>query len=191
MSAEARAQAMLAAYVAAVVGITFIHHIGVLAMLLALVVTMAGGFEARAGFRLLSRTLRSVLFFNATVSVGYALVAGWRGDLSWNYLVLINLRVVLLVFMGFWFISRVNVLQALRFSPTLAFVATLASGQAQTFARIVRDFRPAFTSRQVGAERWHDHARHAGAQAAHLLDKAISNATDSAQALRARGCFDD
>ena len=218
MTAERRAQSALAAYLLAVVGITFIHHLGALAALLVIAFIAAGsgaparpvaaadfagtagrslssrarpGIHPGAAQHLLMRTLRSVFFFNATVSIGYAAIASWRGDLSWHALALINLRVLLLVFLGFWFVARVNVLQALAFSPTLVFVATLASGQAQTFARIVRDFRLAFTSRQVGPTRWRDHTRHAGAQAVHLLDKAVANAAESAQAMRARGCFDE
>ncbi len=181
----------LALYAAALVAVGFIHHPGLLAALLALAVSAAG----RTRGALLRRALLSVLPFNLSVSLGYALLALWRGELwtavTAHYLLLINLRVLLMVFLGFWVVSRVNLLRALRFSPTLSFVATLASGQAQTFARVVRDFRLAFASRDVGHVRWRDRTRHAAAQTAHLLDKSLANAEDTAMAMRSRGCFDE
>ena len=182
---------LLGAYAAAVVAIGFIHHTGALAGLLALALLAAGNDR----MALLRRAALSVLVFNASVSLGYAALALWRGELwtaaAGHYLLLVNLRVLLLVFLGFWLVSRVNLLRALRFSPTLSFVATLASGQAQTFTRVVRDFRLAFASRNVGRARWRDRTRHAAAQAAHLLDKSLSNAEETTMAMRSRGCFDE
>ena len=55
----------------------------------------------------------AVLAFNLAVSLGYAAVAFWRGGVSGEYLLLVNLRVVLLVFLGFWFAARVDLLAAL------------------------------------------------------------------------------
>lgn len=186
-----RPAALLALYAVALAAIGFIHHPGVLAALLVLALLAAGG--ARGA--LLRRALLSVLLFNLSVSLGYVLLAAWRGELwtaaTGHYLLRMNLRVLLMVFLGFWVVSRVNLLRALRFSPTLSFVATLASGQAQTFTRVLRDFRLAFASRDVGHVRWRDRTRHAAAQATHLLDKSLANAEDTAMAMRSRGCFDE
>ncbi len=177
----------LAAYLAAVVGITFVHSPSVLAALLIVALAAAG----RERWCLLRRALLAVLAFNLTVSLGYVAVALWRGDFAADYLLLANLRVLLLVFLGFWFVARVNVLAACAFSPTLSFLATLAVAQARAFARIVRDFRLAFASRNPVPPRLADRARHASAQAATLLDKSVSGASETALAMRSRGCFDD
>ncbi|MBN9411139.1 MAG: ABC transporter permease [Burkholderiales bacterium] len=181
----------LALYAAALLALGFIHDPAVLGALLAIAALAAG--PARSG--LLRRAVLSVLLFNLSVSLGYALLALWRGDLwtaaTGQYLLRINLRVLLMVFLGFWLVSRVNLLRALRCSPTLSLVATLASGQARTFTRVLRDFRLAFASRDVGQARWRDRTRHAAAQAAHLLDKSLANAEDTALAMRSRGCFDE
>ena len=177
----------LAAYLTSVVAITFVHQPGMLAAALAVALIASGG----AWWRLLRRTILSVLAFNLAVSAGYALVAWWQGRYSADYLLLINLRVVLLVFLGFWFISRVNVLRALSFSRTLSFVATLAVGQIGTFTRIIRDFRLAFASRNPVRASLASRGRHAAAQAGHLLDKSVCGAADTAMAMRSRGCFDD
>lgn len=177
----------LAAYLAAVVAVTFVHSPAALAVLLAAAIAAAG----RERWRLLRRALLAVLAFNLAVSLGYVAVSLWRGDFAADYLLLANLRVLLLVFLGFWFVARVNVLAAFAFSPTLSLLATLAAVQAQHFARVARDFRLAFASRNPGPASLADRARHASAQAATLLDKSVAGASETALAMRSRGVFDE
>lgn len=181
------ARGWLFVYAATVVAATFLHHPGWLALALLLAIAASG--EIR--WRLLSRTIRSVLAFNLSVSLGYIAVTAWRGGFAPDYLLLVNLRVLLLVFLGFWFAARVNVLAALRGWPLLTLLATLALGQMQTFARITRDFSLAFISRNPTRPRFVDHANNAAAQAAILLDKSLSSATEVTLAMRSRGALDD
>lgn len=185
--AARHAQWWLAGYATAVVAVTSVHDPRVLAGLLGLALAASGSTR----WRLLRRALLAVLAFNLSVSLGYLGVSLWQGAFRPAYLVLVNLRVLLLVFLGFWFVSRVNVLQALSFSPTLSFVATLAVGQVTVFLRVLRDFRLAFVSRNPGRPRWSDRARNASAQATHLLDKSVASAAEASLAMRSRGCFDD
>lgn len=180
-------RAWLLAYAAAVVAITFLHHAGWLAA--ALLCAVVAGGEPR--WRLLARSVRALLLFNLAVSLGYLAVTAWRGGFSSDYLVLVNLRVLLLVYLGFWFVDRVNLLAALRGWPLLTLLATLALGQMQTFARIVRDFRLAFESRNPMRPHLADRARNAAAQAATLFDKSLASTTEVTQAMRSRGAFDD
>ena len=133
----------------------------------------------------------AILTFNLTVSLGYAMAAAWQGYFSAHYLLLVNLRVLLLAYLGFWFVSRVNLIEACRFSPTLGFVVTLAAGQIEAFSRALRDFRLAFVSRNAAAPALSARARHAAAQAGHLLDKSVCMAAETALAMRSRGAFDD
>lgn len=177
----------LAAYLAAVVALTFVHQPLWLAATLAAAFVLSGAGR----WRLLRRTIFAVLAFNLSISFGYIVVTLWQENFSGTYLLLINLRVLLLVFLGFWFVNRVNLLEALGFSRSLSFVAALAVGQAAGFTRIIRDFRFAFASRNMGAVKLTDRARHASAQASHLLDKSLCGAAETAMAMRSRGCFDD
>jgi cobalt/nickel transport system permease protein len=176
----------LAAYLLAVLTATLVHQPGWLAAAL-LAAFLASG---RRRWPLLRRTLLAVLAFNLTVSLGYLAVALWRGDLSWTYLLRVNLRVLLLVYLGYWLVARINVLKALDFSPTLSFVVTLAAGQGQALRRLLQDFRQAFVSRNPVAPRPGDRLRHTAAQAEHLLEKSLHNASETAQAMRSRGAFD-
>lgn len=181
------ARRWLFAYLAAVVAVTFIHAPAVLAALLAL--ALAGAGTAR--WRLLRRAVLAVLAFNLAVSAGYAAVALWQGAFSAHYLLLMNLRVLLLVFLGFWFVDRVEVLAALHGWPLAILLATLALGQIRAFERILRDFRHAFESRNLARPRLAARTRHAAAQAQTLLDKSLAASAETAMAMRSRGAFDD
>lgn len=179
-------RAWLAAYLAGVIAATFVHEPVILGAALALAVAAAG----RDRWTLLRRTLLAVLAFNLTVSLGYAAIALWRDDFSPDYLLLVNLRVLLMVFLGVWFAARVDLIAALDASPTLAFVATLTLGQLRTFERIVQDFALAFASRNPAPPRLIDRAHHAAAQGIALMDKTQAAASESAMAMRSRGAFD-
>lgn len=174
-------------YLAAVVAITFIHEPVVLAVLLALALLLA----RRAAWPLLRRTLLAVAAFNLTVSLGYAAMALWQGGFSGAYLLLVNLRVLLLVFLGFWLVRSIDLLAALSGFPLLRLISTLAISQIKTFERVLRDFRLAFESRSLKPPRLRDRTRHAAAQAHTLLDKSMASASEAALAMRSRGAFDD
>lgn len=177
----------LLAYAAAVVAVTFVHAPWLLAALLAFALAASGAGR----WCIARRAVLAVLTFNLAVSLGYAAVSLWQGNFSAAYLLLVNLRVLLMVYLGFWFVARVNLLEAVRFSPTLCFVVTLAAGQIESFSRALRDFRLAFASRNAAAPDLSARARHAAAQAGHLLDKSVCMAAETALAMRSRGCFDD
>lgn len=180
----------LLAYLGAVVAASLVHDAGVLAAALALALLLAG----RRRWLLLRRCVWAVLAFNAAVSGGLVLQAALQGrplaGLALPLLVM-NLRALLLVLLGLCFVARVNVLQALAFAPTLQFLATLAAGQAQAFARLVQTHGLAFRSRTAGAGGLRARARHGAATTGHLLDQAVAAAQRSAMAVRARGGFDD
>jgi cobalt/nickel transport system permease protein len=176
----------LYAYLAVLPAPTFVHDPRLLAAGL-LAALLASG-TARGP--LLKRSVRAILIFNAGISLGYLAISHWRGEFNADWLLLTNLRVLLMVYLGFWFATRVNLLAALAGWPTATLIATLAMGQMRSFERLVRDFRLAFTSRNITRPRWRDRRRHAGAQAVALLDKAQAQSTEVALAMRSRGAFD-
>lgn len=173
-------------YAVAVVAVTFIHQPPFLGLLLMLAVGLAGPGR----WRLLRRALLAMLAFNLTVSAGVVLIGLWQGRVDTAYLLLVNLRVLLLVFLGFWFVARVDVLAALAGWPTLRLVATLALGQIRTLERIVADCRLAFASRNIVRPGLADRARHGAAQGITLMDKSVAAATESSLAMKSRGAFD-
>lgn len=165
---------------------TFIHDPACLATGLAICLALA----RKQRWRILKKSLLAILAFNLTVSLGYVLVALWRGDLRPDWLLTANLRVLLMVFLGFWFVARVDLLAALRGWPTATLIMSLTISQVRVFERLIRDFRLALRSRSIVAPRLIDRRRHAGAQAMTLLDKAQGQSTEVALAMRSRGAFD-
>jgi cobalt/nickel transport system permease protein len=174
-------------YLTAVVAITFVHHLPTLALLLPSVIALAG----KRRWRIAGRTLLAMLTFNLTVSLGYAAIALWQGNFKPDYLLLINLRVFLLLYLGFWFVASVDLLAALAGMPLLRLIATLAIGQIKTFERVLNDFNLAFRSRNLARPHMLDRAHHAASQAQSLLDKSVASANETALAMRSRGAFDD
>lgn len=176
-------------YLAVLPAPTFVHDPALLGAALLIALTLAGV----ARWRILKRSLLAILAFNLSVSLGVVIVGLWRNGLSGidtDWLLLANLRVLLMVFLGFWFVAKVNLLAALQGWPTATLVATLALGQARAFERLIRDFRYAFESRNIARPRLTDRRRQAGAQAVALLDKAQAQSTEVALAMRSRGAFD-
>lgn len=180
------ARVWLLAYVAAVLAISFIHQPVVLAAGLAGALAAAGA----ARWRLLKRAALALLLVNASVSLAYAGLAWWQGRPLGDALLLINLRVLLLVYLGFWLVDRVRLLDALAGWPVLSMIATLALGQIAVYRRLLDDFRLAFRSRNPAPPSAAAMLRHAGAQAGSLLDKSLHDAEQAAQAMRSRGAFD-
>lgn len=181
-----RSLAWLLAYLLAVVGITFVHQPAWLAVGLLLAVLAAG----HGRWRLLRRAVLALLLLNASVSLAYALPAWWQARPVLDILLLMNLRMLLLTFLAFWLVDRVNLLAALARWPLLVRIATLAIGQLTVYRRLLDDFRLAFRSRRLAPPTTADLLRHAGAQGGALLDKSLHNAEQVAQAMRSRGSFD-
>lgn len=165
---------------------TFVHDPRLLAAGLLLAVVASGAMR----WRLLKRSVLAILAFNLSVSLGVIFIGLWRGDFNPDWLLLANLRVLLMVFLGFWFVTRINLLAALAGWPTATLIVTLALGQIRSFERLLRDFRLAFESRNITRPRLRDRRRHTGAQAVALLDKAQMQSTEVALAMRSRGAFD-
>ncbi|WP_284155445.1 ABC transporter permease [Sulfuricystis multivorans] len=173
-------------YLAVLPAPTLIHQPALLAAGFAFALLLAG----KTRWRILSRSLIAILAFDLSVSLGVVLVGLWQGRIDVDWLLLANLRVLLMAYLGFWFIARCELLAALEGLPTARRLVTLTIGQIRTFERVLGDFRLAFDSRNIARPRLLDRRHHAGAQAIALLDKAMAQSTEVAQALRSRGAFD-
>jgi cobalt/nickel transport system permease protein len=102
-----------------------------------------------------------------------------------------NVRVLLLLMLGFWLSSRINFTNALRFSPTLTFLTTLAAGQIRLMSRLINDYREAFESRCLKKPNWRERTRLAVAQTEAVVEQSHHASTEISQAMRSRGVFND
>jgi cobalt/nickel transport system permease protein len=182
-----RARLALLVYLAAVVLVTAVHEIGLLALGLLLVLALAG----RGWLRILRRACIAILLFNLIVTLSYGVVAGLQGTFSLDFVVLVNLRVLLLTCLTFLFVSRVNPFEALAFSRSLTYLFTIAYSQSMAFKQALEDFRLAFESRRIEQVDLRDRYRHSASTGVHFLDKSLHRATEITQVMRSRGFFDD
>jgi cobalt/nickel transport system permease protein len=182
-----RAKVALLVYLVAIVLATTVHQIISLALGLGLVLALAG----RDWLRILRRACVAILLFNLVVTLSYAAIAGLQGTFSLEFVVLVNLRVLLLTCLTFLFVSRVNPFEALAFSRSLTFLFTLAYSQSMAFKQALEDFRLAFKSRRIEQVNLRDRYRHGASVGVHFLDKSLHRATEITQVMRSRGFFDD
>jgi len=182
-----KARIALLAYLAAVILGTTVHELGALALALGLVLALAG----RDWLRILRRACIAILLFNVVITLSYGVIAGLRGTFSLEFVVLVNLRVLLLTSLTFVFVSRVNPFEALAFSRSLTYLFTLAYGQSMAFKQALLDFRLAFRSRCIERVGLRDRYRHSATMGVYFLDKSLHRATEITQVMRSRGFFDD
>ncbi len=174
-------------YAAAVIVVTSYHNIMFLAGFLVVMFVLSG-----AQFLLLFRkAFFAVVFFNSIISVSYLTVSLIQGHPWAQYIVLINLRVFLLTFMGFFIINRVNLFKALSFSSTMTFILVLAGSQILTFKKIYDDFAFALKSRVIKRAQTKDLHNYISSMICFFLNKSVNNSREVTQAMRSRGFFGD
>lgn len=176
---------LLLGYAVAVLAATLVHDPWWLAGGLVGAAILAGRQAPTIGWR----ALRAILLFNLMISAGYAASALFGQPVSINYLILVNVRVFLLVFLTFTLAARIDFLRALNFSKGLAYLATLVLSQIITFRRLFEDLRLAGESRRLRRLRLRERYLQSAAAAVHLFDRAEHDAREIALAMRARGFF--
>lgn len=176
---------LLLGYAAAVIAATAVHDPWWLTGGLLVAAAAAGRQAPTIGWR----ALRAVLFFNLVISMGYAAGALFGQAVSIDYLILVNVRVYLLIFLTFTLAARVDFLRALNFSRGLSYLATLALSQIITFRRLFEDLRLVAESRRLRRLRLRESYLQSAAAAVHLFDRAEHDAREIALAMRARGFF--
>jgi len=176
---------LLLGYAVAVIAATLVHDPWWLAGGLLVAVALAGRQAPTIGWR----ALRAVLFFNFVISAGYAAGALFGQPVRVDYLILVNIRVYVLIFLTFTLVARIDFLRGVNFSRSLTYLATLALSQIITFRRLFEDLRLAAESRRLRRLRLRESYLQSAAAAVHLFDRAEHDAREIALAMRARGFF--
>ncbi len=159
-------------------------------------VWLAGGllvvlaFCGRDATRLLRRAVLTTITFSGSVSLAYVGYAWWTSHrLPLDWLLTVNLRVLLMALLTFLFVARVNLFKALSFSHRLSFLLVLATSQSLSLKRTLEEFRLGLASRSVRPASLRTRYRATAHMIGWLLDRALANAHESAQALQSRGGF--
>ncbi|MCU0767120.1 MAG: energy-coupling factor transporter transmembrane protein EcfT [Gammaproteobacteria bacterium] len=176
---------LLLGYAVAVIAATAVHDPWWLAGGLLVAAALAG----RQAPKIALRAMRAVVFFSLVVSLGYAASGVLGQAVSVDYLILVNIRVFLLIFLTFALAARIDFLRALNFSRSLTYLTTLALSQIITFRRLFEDLRLAAESRRLRRLALRQGYLQSAAAASHLFDRAEHDAREIALAMRARGFF--
>lgn len=141
-------------------------------------------------FSLLKKTLKSVLWFNLTVSIGYMISAQVAHHPWVNYLVIFNLRVFVLTFSTFLLASSINIAQALSFSKTLSFLWTICLSQIYSYQKSFENFMLSLKSRVIKKMNERAKKEFIASVFGYFFTKALYDSEEKSLALKARGLFD-
>ncbi len=178
---------VLVLYFCAVLLITLVHDIVFLIAALALLTLLA----RRRFFKIAKKALIAIAIFNSVVTVSYCIVSIIKGNFSFYYIALINLRVFLMTSLTFLVVERINPFKALAFSSSLSYLLTLAYSQILTLRRLFGEFHLALKSRSLTPLSAKDLYRHGASTSAFFLHKSINDAVEITQAMKSRGFFND
>jgi cobalt/nickel transport system permease protein len=180
-------RAWLCAWLLAVVAVTLVHDPAWLAAGLAAALLASG--QGRGA--LSRRAVRAVLPILLVISTGY-LVMGWlTGELAWRYLLLLNLRVLLLALLTTWMVRDVNLERALQGFPGAQRWLSIVRSQVTVFRRLATEYRAAVQSRSTIPPTLLQRYRAGAALGLAALDKAMYNSEALTQGMRSRGALDD
>lgn len=175
------------AWLVAVVAVTLLHEPAVLAGALALALLASGHGRGR----LLWRATRMVLPVLLILSAGYLVLAWWQGQPAAAYLLLLNLRVVLLALLTAWAVRDIDLDRALSPYPAARRWFAIVRSQVTAFRRLATEYRAAVQSRSTLPPTLGQRYRAGAALGLAALDKAMYNSEALTQGMRSRGALDD
>lgn len=180
-------RACLGLWLLAVVASTLVHDPALLAAGIGAAL-LASGRGRRA---LLLRAVRLVAPVLLLISSGYLVMGGLSGTLSWAFLLLLNLRVLLLALLTTWVVRDVDLDRALQGLPAARRWLGIVRSQVTVFRRLAAEYRAAVQSRSTVPPTLRQRYRAGAAMGLAALDKAMHNSEALTQAMRSRGALDD
>lgn len=140
--------------------------------------------------RNLKKTLFSILFFNLTITSAYIFFTGIKAKIDFDYVILMNLRVFLLTYLTFFFISHTNLFLALNFSKNLSTLLSIAVSQIVGYNKIMKDIKFAQRSRVMVKDKKLI-KYFTRAEINYFFTKSINNAKETSLGMKSRGFFND
>ncbi|SFP18943.1 hypothetical protein [Hydrogenimonas thermophila] len=180
-----RDQVILLFYLLALVLFTSIHEPMLLLLGLSILFLVSG----KSFFYLFKKTVKSLFITLIVVSLSY-ITMGLFKKIDPNFLILLNLRVVLLTFMTFLMLERVNLFKALSFSKQLSALVAIAFSQMTIFRRTFSEFKMGYASRTVKPtfSTWLISLK---AALLYFLNKTLHTSKEITNGMKSRGFFND
>ena len=141
-------------------------------------------------FILFKKALKSIIFFNIAISIGYLIVALMQHRPWIEYLSLFNLRVFDLTLITLLFSHNVNIALALSFSKTLSFLLTISLSQIYSYQKSYENFMLSLKSRLIKKMSERSKKEFISSVFGYFFTKALYDSEEKSLALKARGFFD-
>ncbi len=139
--------------------------------------------------RLNTKVIKSIIFFNLGVSVGYVVVSYVKGVSPFEFLLYINLKVYMLTYFVFFFFSKVDIVEFFSFSKDLSYLLMITLSQIISYKKSFEEFRLAYRARVVKKLRQRERG-FITTVFEFFLKKALSDSKERTMAMKARGFFD-
>ena len=166
-------------YLVFILLLTVIHDITFYILVLAILIVLSG----KSFFILAKKTLLAVLFFNLFISISYLVLKGFEFD----YLILVNMRVIDMTFMTFLFVNKINLFKLFSFSKNLTYLLVLSYSQILVFERYFNEFSLALKSRLINKPSYKQKKNFITAVLTYFTEKSVENSREIAQAMKSRG----
>ncbi len=135
------------------------------------------------------KVIKSIIFFNLIVSLGYIIFGIFKGYIDWKYIIYINEKVYALSYFVSLFFIQIDFVQFFSFSKELSFLLSISLSQIISYKKTFEDFRLAFKTRVI--KNVHKYEKDFIAQTlTFFFEKAMFDAKERSLAMKARGFFD-
>ena len=138
---------------------------------------------------ILKKTIFSIIIFNSIICLSYFTFSYIKGEVDYNYFLMINLRVFNLTFMTFLLIKKINIFKAISFSRNITFVLNLAYSQILSFLKIVDEFKLSFKSRSLNKQKRDSFYNFILSMLLFFFNKSYNNLKEISFAMKSRGFF--
>jgi len=173
---------MFIIYIIVLMLVAFSNNIYFIGLLLLTAMLVSG----KLIYKLLKQTLVILFLVNFAISIFYLYLATVSHSLSYNSLILFNLRSFTLLFFTFLMLRRVNVFAVFSFSKTLSFLLILSYSQILAFRQTFFEFSMAYKSKTIVKPKVRELHRFIANTMVFFVRSAISNSTEILLALKSR-----
>ena len=146
-------------------------------------------FSYKEFFRLNKKVIKSILFFNLGITLGYILISYLKNESFYEYVFYIDLKVYLLTYFVIWFFRRIDIVGFFAFSKDLSYLLSISLSQIYSYRKSLEDLVLAYRTRVISKIYKRDRLF-----VLRLFDffmqKSMKDAKQRALAMRARGFFD-
>jgi cobalt/nickel transport system permease protein len=139
--------------------------------------------------KLNKKVIKSILFFNLGVSLGYLLMSYLKGVSPVEFLIYINLKVYVLTYFVFYFFSKVNIIEFFSFSKELSYLLMISLSQIISYKKTFEDFKLAYKARVIKKIRQRE-KKFITWVFEFFMKKALYDSKERSIAMKARGFFD-